>query len=92
MARGSQLIPEAVEFLIGHGFNIGAPFTKGVPYLSREEEATAMEIEAARRDKFAIEDIHLRSDEVESIKFVQRVRQDIEKWKSRKTVSHVEPL
>jgi poly(A)-specific ribonuclease len=78
--------------LLGHGFNIGAPFIKGVPYLSREEEATAIEIEAARRDKFAIEDIHLRSDEVESIRFVQRVREDISKWKSQKTVSYNEPL
>lgn len=50
-----------------------------------------MEIEATRRDKFAIEDIHLRSDEVESIRFVQRVREDIAKWKSQKTVSYKEP-
>ncbi|MCJ1246045.1 hypothetical protein MMC30_003249 [Trapelia coarctata] len=75
----------AVEFLLGHKFNMGASFTKGVAYLSREEEATAMEIEVAKRDRFAIPDIHLRSDEVESLTFVRRVREEIEKWKSRKT-------
>lgn len=67
---------------------MGAPFTKGVPYLSRAEEANAMQNEAARRDKHHIEDIHLRSDEVESLKFVRRVREEILKWKNRKTVSH----
>ena len=76
----------AVEFLLSHGFNMQAPFTIGVPYLSREEELTAMDMELARQDKAAIADIHLRSDEVESIQFVRKVREDIEKWKNRKEV------
>ncbi|MCJ1436352.1 hypothetical protein MMC27_005731 [Xylographa pallens] len=74
----------AVEFLLSHGFNMQAPFTLGVPYLSREEEITAMNMELARQDKAAIADIHLRSDELESIQFVRKVREDIEKWKNRK--------
>ncbi|MCJ1289837.1 hypothetical protein MMC34_001370 [Xylographa carneopallida] len=73
----------AVEFLLSHGFNMQAPFTLGVPYLSREEEIAAMDMELVRQDKAAIADIHLRSDEVESIRFVRKVREDIEKWKNR---------
>ncbi|MCJ1398292.1 hypothetical protein MMC11_001489 [Xylographa trunciseda] len=73
----------AVEFLLSHGFNMQAPFTLGVPYLSREEEITAMDMELARQNKAGIADIHLRSDEVESIQFVRKVREDIEKWKNR---------
>ena len=46
----------------------------------------AMDMELARQDKNAIADIHLRSDEVESIQFVRKVRQDIEKWKNREGV------
>jgi len=68
---------------------MGAPFTKGVAYLSREEEAAAIGIEAAKRDRYAIEDIRLRDDEVEAHRFVQKVREEIEKWKSRKTVSEM---
>ena len=67
---------------------MGSPFTKGVAYLSREEEATAIDIEAAKRDRNAIEDIQLRSDEVESIRFVRKAREEIENWKNRETVSH----
>ena len=76
----------AVEFLLSHGFNMQAPFTLGVPYLSREEEIAAMDMELVRQDKAAIADIHLRSDEVESIRFVRKVREDIEKWKNREGV------
>ncbi|MCJ1389378.1 hypothetical protein MMC18_002235 [Xylographa bjoerkii] len=73
----------AVEFLLSHGFNMQAPFTIGVPYLSREEEIFAMDIELAKQNKAGIADIHLRSDEVESIQFVRKVRDDIKKWKTR---------
>ncbi|MCJ1283647.1 hypothetical protein MMC26_002978 [Xylographa opegraphella] len=77
----------AVEFLLSHGFNMQAPFTLGVPYLSREEEITAMDMELARQDKAAIADIHLSSDEVESIQFVRKVREDIIKWKNREDLT-----
>jgi poly(A)-specific ribonuclease len=31
----------AVKFLLGHGFDMSAPFTRGVEYLSRNEEKLA---------------------------------------------------
>jgi poly(A)-specific ribonuclease len=78
-----MLIYIAIEFLMRNGFDMGAPFFKGAPYLSRAEEATALAIEAAKSDKAKIEDIHLRPDEVDSINFVRRVRNEIEQWKNR---------
>ena len=63
-----------------------APFTQGVPYLSREEEINALDLELSKQNKAGIADIHLRKDEVESIQFVRKVREDIEKWKNREGV------
>ena len=69
-----------VDFLLTHGFSMEGPFLKGLPYLSREEEHVAVEGEKTRLDRNAILDIELRKDEVESIEFVQRMRQKIEGW------------
>ena len=63
-----------------------APFLEGVPYLSREEEALARELELSRLNKTSIADIQLKSDDTESITFVQRVREEVEVWKKRTTV------
>lgn len=72
---------------MSHGFNMEAPFTKGVPYLSREEEQTAINLELSRQNKSEIADILLRPDETESIQFVRKVRADIEKWDRHKHVN-----
>ena len=77
----------AVEFLLGHGFRMEAPFLHGVNYLSREEQETAMEMELARANKDSIVDIHLTSNEIEALNFVKRVREQIEEFKNRKFVS-----
>ena len=84
-----MLIASAVEFLLKVGFDMAGPFMKGVPYLSREEEITSLQLEMGRQDKNRIADIHLKDDEMESIKFVRQVRADIEKWKSQSPVSHL---
>lgn len=64
-----------------------APYTDGVPYLSKEEHTYAIESEFARIDRDNIPDILLRDDQVEELKFVRKARADIEQWKSGNTVS-----
>ena len=57
-----------------------APFTEGVPYLSRQEEARARSIAAARRDKTSVADIKIPADDIDSIEFFQRVRREVRQW------------
>ena len=57
-----------------------APFTEGVPYLSRQEEARARLIAAARRDKTSVADIKIPADDIDSIEFFQRVRREVRQW------------
>jgi poly(A)-specific ribonuclease len=64
-----------------------APYLEGVPYLSREEEASARRILLARQDKNAIADIQINADDLDSLEFVRRVRHDIELWWNRDEVS-----
>ncbi len=63
-----------------------APYLEGVPYLSREEEASARRILLARQDKNAIADIQINADDLDSLEFVRRVRHDIELWWNRDEV------
>ena len=56
------------------------PFHSGVPYLSREEEVVAAKIEDARNHK---EDIHLRPDDKVELALIQKVREDIERWRNQ---------
>ena len=84
--REQRLTSLAVEFLLGHNFRMEAPFLEGVPYFSREEEATARSLAYARRDRINVADIFIDQDDVESLEFLRRVRQEIMAWRSRKTV------
>lgn len=77
----------AVEFLLGHGFRMDAPFLEGVPYFSREEEAASRAAEVAKRDRNNFADIFIRDGDTESLEFVQRVRQEVKAWRNRSTVS-----
>ncbi|KAI9824503.1 MAG: hypothetical protein M1819_000858 [Sarea resinae] len=70
----------AVTFLMEHGFRMEAPFTLGVPYLSRSEEALAKDLALARLDKASFADIQIKVDDVESLDFLQRVRVEIDSW------------
>ena len=60
-----------------------APFTEGVPYLSRQEEARARTIAAARWDRSSVANINIPADDIGSIAFVRRVRQEVEEWIGR---------
>lgn len=72
----------AVEFLLNHGFRMDAPFVEGVPYYSREEESAARNTASARRNMIAVADIAIKNDDTESLKFIQRVRSEIDAWKN----------
>lgn len=75
----------AVEFLLGHGFRMEAPFLEGVPYFSREEEAASRAAEVAKRDRNSFADIFIRDEDTESLEFIQRVRQEVTDWRNRGT-------
>ena len=76
-------------------FQMEAPFKKGVPYFSRQEEAQARSIATARQDKSSIEDLHVPVDDTDTVNFVQRVREEttewVKVWRIQGTVTHVLP-
>ena len=75
----------ACSFLLDHGFDLGAPFATGVQYLSREEAAQAKQMAYDRIDKKnPVEDLQLKDEDVDSLDFVRRAREAINKWKKSK--------
>ncbi|KAK5014569.1 hypothetical protein LTR16_004045 [Cryomyces antarcticus] len=74
----------AVEFLLGCGFRMELPFTKGVPYLSRDEAKQAKKLASDRLQRSTIPDIQLAPEDSQSIEFMRRVRSEIDAWKSTK--------
>jgi len=70
----------AVEFLLKVGFDMAKPYTHGVPYLSRVESREARDKHAKRQDKSAMADIQIKPTEVESLAFLERVRDTINAW------------
>ena len=74
----------AVRFLLGHGFRMEAPYTKGVPYLSREETMLAKQQLKVRLDKskFDKDIIDIVGDD--NIAFMDKVRAEIKVWEERK--------
>lgn len=71
----------ACSFLLGCGFDLGAPFTKGVQYLSREEAERAKRLAHDRIDKKnVIQDLQLKDTDTESLDFVRRCREAITAW------------
>ncbi|KNG48281.1 hypothetical protein TW65_05190 [Stemphylium lycopersici] len=73
----------ACTFLLNNGFDLGSPFANGVQYLSREEAERAKQLAWDRLDnKNPIPDLQLKEGDVESLDFMRRVREAINKWKS----------
>lgn len=81
-----NLLGIAMEFLIGNKFDVGAIFRQGVRYLSRAEEIEARD-QAARRlgPRGQKGDVELNDEG--TIKFLQAVRHEIDKWIARGEVS-----
>jgi len=72
----------AATFLLNNGFDMGAPFAKGVQYLSREEAGRAKQMAYDRFDKKnAVQDVQLKVEDVDSLDFVNRARKAITSWK-----------
>ena len=73
----------AATFLMNNGFQMELPWTRGVPYLSREEAAWAKQHAYDRADKKnVVADLQLKEEDVDSLDFVRRVREEITKFKS----------
>jgi poly(A)-specific ribonuclease len=78
----------AATFLLNNGFDMGAPFAKGVQYLSREEAKRAQQMAYDRFDKKnLVEDVLLKVEEKDSIDFVRRAREAIATWRSSMNAS-----
>ncbi|KAF2100482.1 CAF1-domain-containing protein [Rhizodiscina lignyota] len=71
----------AIEFLLRNDFKLEKPFREGVPYLSHEEAKLAKETAYNRLGRKNIEDIHLDTDDVESLALLDSIRKRIEEWK-----------
>jgi len=69
----------AIRFLLSHGFDMGAPFTTGVEYLSRHEEKLAKLKLKEKLDKSKFTEEIVVGDAL-NIAFLQRVRAKITSW------------
>ncbi|KAL1961158.1 hypothetical protein VTO42DRAFT_3103 [Malbranchea cinnamomea] len=68
----------AVEFLMLNGFRMEAPFTDGIPYLSREEEEKAKrQLRERQARKAMISDIAADQLDEDAVAFLNRTREQI---------------
>ncbi|KAK0248125.1 hypothetical protein LTS09_016708 [Friedmanniomyces endolithicus] len=75
----------AAEFLLKCGFDLGRPFYRGVPYLSRLEAKEARDKHAKRQDKSALADIQIKPTDTDALAFLERVRSEITAWLTTRT-------
>jgi poly(A)-specific ribonuclease len=85
--RDITLQSSAIQFLIKNSFDIGAVFTKGVPYLSREEEIFAR-LSYSKKQEFSsnIPDIVIAPDDEEAVAFYTKARKTIFDFTNQKKV------
>lgn len=79
----AQLTLLAVAFLLGVGFRMDAPYSEGVPYLSRGEEGRARATAAHRRNKSGLSDISIKDGDTEAFEFVRKVQHEVRVWTSK---------
>lgn len=78
----------ACTFLLNCGFDLGAPFARGVQYLSREEAERAQRLAWERIDKQnPIEDLQLKDTDIDSLDFMRRCREAIIAWQRNTSIS-----
>ena len=76
----------AIKFLRDQRFNLDLPLVRGVPYLSRAEEASSRRSwETYTRSKDFSVDTILRANDQPSLAFMQQVKEDINAWLDDKT-------
>ena len=74
---------------MSNGFRMDAPFTEGLPYLSRKEETRAkMRLLERQHQKAAIADIKPKDMDQESLGILDDVRRQIDSWVALGDVSH----
>jgi poly(A)-specific ribonuclease len=77
----------AVQFLIKHSFDMGAVFTKGIPYISREEESVArVNYEKKQEMANSIPDVVISPDDEEAVAFYTKARKTIFDFANQKKV------
>jgi poly(A)-specific ribonuclease len=77
----------AVEFLLRNNFSFDLPLHNGVQYLSRVEEAEAIQKANERLDfRNRFEDIQLTERDVDALDFITKVRGEIDDWVQSKVV------
>lgn len=85
--RDVTLSSSAVHFLMKNNFDMGAVFTDGVSYLSREEAVTARKIYAEKEDRAAnMADISIAPSDQEALKFLRKARETVASWTGAKKV------
>ena len=80
-----------MEFLLGVGFRMDAPFLEGVSYFSRAEEARARAVAVHRRNRENYPDIKINPGDTETIDFIKRVQYQVRVWMSKGMV-RISPL
>ncbi|KAJ4314335.1 hypothetical protein N0V94_006495 [Neodidymelliopsis sp. IMI 364377] len=86
--REISLQSGACTFLLNNGFDLGAPFAKGVQYLSREEATRAKKLAYDRIDKVnPTPDLQLKDTDTQSLDFVRRCRDAITAWQKSTSTS-----
>lgn len=75
----------ALHFLMGEKvlFDIAAPFTSGVPYLSREEEAYARK----KYNSQKFNDVTINPGDMDALNFYRNARQTIREWANEPKVN-----
>lgn len=74
----------AVRFLLEHDFRMEAPYTKGIPYLSREEVMLVKQQLKVRLDKSKFDNDFIRIESDDNIAFMDKVRAEISAWEGFK--------
>jgi poly(A)-specific ribonuclease len=78
--RDFVLQSSAAEFLLANRFNFEKPFTHGLRYLSRAEEAVARQAAKSRSDKSRFGPIQLSEEDTDALAFVEKVRMEVQEW------------
>jgi len=74
----------AVNFLLEHGFRMEAPYTKGIPYLSREEAMLVKQRLKVKLDKSKFDKDFIDIGGDDNIAFMDKIRAEISAWEECK--------
>ncbi|KAL8777011.1 MAG: hypothetical protein Q9213_008040 [Squamulea squamosa] len=85
--RDVTLQGRAMQFLYRHNFRMEGPFHSGVHYLSRTEESEERQIETQLQTRDEGPKVQPAADDIVSLEFLRRLRQEVIAWKSRSTAT-----